>query len=130
MNYNNYPKNWDALALRNKQIHGFKCELCGQVGSRKNPLTTHHIDGDTMNSSDDNLACLHASHHLLFHNTNSRCKSRAVFNDICKNFQLQIPFTFLKDFSDTESKGQFIAYKIRMRKRKARCSQNSLAVNS
>jgi predicted restriction endonuclease len=46
-----------------------KCALCGWCGinpkSGRSPLTVHHIDGDALNSSEDNLILLCPNCHSL-----------------------------------------------------------------
>ena len=90
INYKDYPENWKWLSKQIIADAGNKCEMCyapnGKVVWRysneynhpwhdendifgngrkvKIVLTVHHIDGDKMNNSKQNLICLCQKDHL------------------------------------------------------------------
>jgi 5-methylcytosine-specific restriction endonuclease McrA len=61
-----YPETWPAIALRIKDIAGWKCERCGHPHcfDTKHVLTVHHLDGNKANCEDWNLAALCQRCHL------------------------------------------------------------------
>lgn len=63
----NYPSNWDKIANAAKADAMWRCEHCGKEPSEKNPLTVHHIDGNTANNAWWNLAALLRECHLSLH---------------------------------------------------------------
>ena len=107
-----YPQNWRSISLRVRSNHNHTCQFCLKPKSRKNPLTVHHLDLDTFNSSVNNLVLLHSSCHLLFHTVFKSCKIMSVFIEICRNFQSQTKFSFIKEFEDNETSSRFIRHKI------------------
>lgn len=64
MDKNNYPKNWDEIAARIKELAGWLCERCGSPSTEGKILTVHHLDGDTKNNTDYNLVALCQGCHL------------------------------------------------------------------
>ena len=63
---NDYPDNWQDIALGIKMNAGWKCERCGHKNEREtgHVLTVHHLDGDKANCADWNLAALCQRCHL------------------------------------------------------------------
>ncbi len=51
-----YPPNWRLISYLVRQRKGFKCEICGVVGS--SITDTHHRNGDKSDLTDKNLQCL------------------------------------------------------------------------
>lgn len=63
-----YPDDWEEIATRIKEAAGWKCERCAHdhdVASG-HVLTVHHLDGDTTQNADWNLAALCQRCHLHF----------------------------------------------------------------
>lgn len=62
----NYPEDWEAIAHAVKEEAGWGCEECGHPDSYETgyALTVHHRNGDTSNSSRDNLTALCQRCHL------------------------------------------------------------------
>ena len=66
-----YPENWEWLSKQVRARNGGKCELCDATNGKvhwktgsKVVLTVHHIDGDKMNNSEQNLISLCQRCHL------------------------------------------------------------------
>jgi hypothetical protein len=112
-----YPVNWRDIARLNKELHFYTCQFCLKGRIKHNCFTTHHIDWDTQNNVQTNLACLHASCHLLFHSRYRSCRDPISFADICRAYQSQTNFQFVREFEDNETSGKFIRYKIAERDR-------------
>jgi len=65
---NAYAINWPEIAAKVKNVYNNTCEACHHKHDPKEgyTLTVHHIDGDTMNNQDWNLACLCQRCHLRY----------------------------------------------------------------
>ena len=63
---NEYPPNWDEIALRRKDEENWTCERCEHVHEPETGycITVHHLDGDKANCEDWNLAVLCQRCHL------------------------------------------------------------------
>ena len=61
-----YPENWPEISEKIKARHNYCCERCGHHHDPKAgyTLTVHHLDGDSMNNEDWNLAALCQRCHL------------------------------------------------------------------
>lgn len=80
MDRSRYPKNWDAIALRIKNLAGWQCQRCGleclapgqtkannkSIDARRT-LTVHHINYTPEDCSDENLIALCSGCHLWYH---------------------------------------------------------------
>lgn len=129
MNISDYPPNWREITKKIREARGYTCQYCLKGRLRKNPFTTHHIDGDPMYNVDTNPALLHAACHLLFHSTFKTCKTPEVFKEICRNHQCQMKFYFDKKYEDEETGGKFTQYKIKQNYWRKKCSKSFLAEN-
>ena len=125
VDYKKYPKNWTALSLQVKRENNFLCQFCLKPKTRRNPLTTHHLDLDSTNNQRDNLACMHASCHLLFHSTFRGPLTKSQFLQICRNYQSQTKFAFIREFEDRDYKNLFVRHKIAIRNRRSKCLKSS-----
>jgi 5-methylcytosine-specific restriction endonuclease McrA len=67
---NDYPKNWNEIALEIKCAANFKCENCGHGDDREtgHVLTVHHLDRNKANCDPSNLVALCQRCHLHFQN--------------------------------------------------------------
>jgi hypothetical protein len=63
-NKHRYPVNWPEIAARLKERTGWRCEACGAPhGPPPHILTTHHLDHNPPNVSDENLlVCCQVCH--------------------------------------------------------------------
>lgn len=61
-----YPDDWNEIATRLKEKHGWKCERCGAPHDPAAGycLTVHHLDGNPSNCEEWNLAVLDQRCHL------------------------------------------------------------------
>lgn len=48
-----------ALSQAVRRLNKDRCDLCGQHGSDRNPLTRHHCDGDNKNNDQSNFMVVH-----------------------------------------------------------------------
>jgi len=73
---NEYPENWDEIALEIKCAANFECKHCGHVDDQPSGhvLTVHHIDGDKSNCDPLNLVALCQRCHLHFQNMNLKAQ--------------------------------------------------------
>lgn len=67
----NYPSDWKAISLRIREREGWRCKWCDAENGKPNPrtgskvvLTVAHIDHDSSNNDDANLAALCQKCHL------------------------------------------------------------------
>jgi len=90
VNRNNYPENWEEISnyIRFTRANG-KCEFCGLVHGDMFPgtwkrivLTTAHLDHDTTNNNENNLAALCQRCHLAYDLEHH--KQTAAFNRLQK----------------------------------------------
>jgi len=74
MDRSKYPDDWEAISrrIRLERAQG-RCEFCGAVNGEPHPvtgsrvvLTVAHLDHDTTNNTDDNLAALCQRCHLTY----------------------------------------------------------------
>jgi 5-methylcytosine-specific restriction endonuclease McrA len=67
---NEYPKNWNEIALEIKCAANFECENCGHFDERESgyALTVHHLDRNKANCDPSNLVALCQRCHLHFQN--------------------------------------------------------------
>ena len=74
MDRSKYPDDWEAISrrIRLERAQG-RCEVCGAVNGEPHPvtgsrvvLTVAHLDHDTTNNTDDNLAALCQRCHLTY----------------------------------------------------------------
>ena len=129
VNYSDYPKNWREISLRVLKRSGFICKYCMGGRKKNDPFTRHHVDHDPMNLNEDMIQNMHSSCHLLFHTTFRSCRTLPTFLEICRNFQSQTNFQFVREFEDRTSNGPFLRYKIALSKIRSKLCQNSLAKN-
>lgn len=63
---NDYPPNWNDIALDIKNKAGWRCEHCHHKHDPEtgHTLTVHHLDGDKANCDDANLVALCQKCHL------------------------------------------------------------------
>lgn len=61
---NDYPSNWDLIALQIKTDADWRCVRCNESHIIGNVLTVHHLDGDKANCEWWNLAPLCQRCHL------------------------------------------------------------------
>jgi len=63
---NDYPADWENIAVNIKNLAGWKCENCGQKHNDEKGccLTVHHIDMDKSNNDYSNLVALCQKCHL------------------------------------------------------------------
>jgi 5-methylcytosine-specific restriction endonuclease McrA len=73
MNRANYPKDWNQISLRIRERDHWRCKFCGAENRKPHPktgsivvLTVAHLDHDTQNNSDENLAALCQKCHLTY----------------------------------------------------------------
>lgn len=103
-----YPKNWNEISAKTKRKYNYTCLFCLRPKAKRNPMTTHHIDWDSMHNLDNNLVCLHASCHLLFHSTFRSCRTPSTFWEICRNHWSQQKFPFEINYLTSELTEGFI----------------------
>jgi len=62
----NYPPDWEEIARRVKERAGWRCEHCGHPHDpvAGYTLTVHHLDGNPVNCSPENLVALCQRCHL------------------------------------------------------------------
>lgn len=67
---NEYPENWDEIALEIKEAAGWRCEHCGHPHDPPAgyTLTTHHLDSNKSNCDRINLVAFCQRCHLHFEN--------------------------------------------------------------
>jgi len=63
---NDYPDDWDEIALHIKEKQGWRCEQCHHIHDPVNgyTLTVHHLDHNKANCAEWNLAALCQRCHL------------------------------------------------------------------
>ncbi len=83
-----YPANWKQISLRIRERDGWRCKWCDAENGKPNPrtgsivvLTTAHVNHDTTDNSDANLAALcqrcHLRHDAQYHASNAARTRRA-----------------------------------------------------
>ena len=82
-----YPADWPAISRRIREREQGRCKFCGAVNYQPHPetgsrvvLTVAHLDHDTTNNSDENLAALcnacHLRHDAKHHAANAAATRR------------------------------------------------------
>jgi hypothetical protein len=77
-----YPANWKTISLRIREREGWRCKWCGAENGKPHPitgskvvLTVAHINHDTTDNSEENLAALcqrdHLRHDAKYHAINA-----------------------------------------------------------
>lgn len=73
MDISKYPPDWKAISLRIRERDGWRCKFCGAENGKPNPqtgskvvLTVAHLNHDTTDNSDENLAALCQKCHLTY----------------------------------------------------------------
>ena len=93
MQRDRYPANWHAISLRIRNREGWACKFCQAEAGKPNPitgsnvvLTVAHLDHDTTNNADANLAALcqrcHLSYDSIQHMQNSAATRRRRRTDM------------------------------------------------
>ena len=86
---NEYPENWDEIAERIKEKHGWKCERCGHPHDPKSghTLTVHHLIPDKSLCEDFNLCALCQRCHLSIQHHVKMFQMMFAFFEIATWFQ-------------------------------------------
>ena len=88
-----YPPDWKYISWKIKDRAGWKCEGCGVIhGPCPRVLTTHHIDFNPQNSSDDNLIALCQRCHLKVQGMMVQPRTRLEVIQRLKEYKSQLYF--------------------------------------
>jgi len=71
VDHTRYPDDWDEISRQIRERDGDRCKFCGALNHQPHPdtgsvvvLTVAHLDHDTWNNADENLAALCQRCHL------------------------------------------------------------------